>query len=287
VQRSYAECAEGYGFLISPCPPGDPQKKGRVESGVKYLKGNFLPLREFRTITDANQQLIRWIVEEAGNRIHGTTKQKPLSAFVETERCLLQPLPHRPPELATWAKVKLHGNCHVQFENAYYSAPFRLVHRELWLKATETTVRLFYNLEMVALHPRLRKPGARSTLDAHLPPEALAYKMHDPQWCLKHAETVGPSCQALIEGLFADRVLDNLRAAQGIIRLGQKYGTGRLEAACRRALGFDNPRYRTVKTILAKGLDQEPSPETAFASLSEPYTGKARFCRDITTLLTH
>jgi len=37
VQRSYAECAEGYDFKIDPCPPHDPQKKGIVESGVKYV----------------------------------------------------------------------------------------------------------------------------------------------------------------------------------------------------------------------------------------------------------
>ena len=59
VQRSYAELAEGYGFLISPCPPGDPKKKGRVESGVKYVKGSFVPLREFRSLADANGQLRR------------------------------------------------------------------------------------------------------------------------------------------------------------------------------------------------------------------------------------
>lgn len=285
VQRSYGECAEGYGFIISPCPPRDAKKKGRVESGVKYLKGNFMPLRSFRTIQDGNHQLKQWILEVAGNRIHGTTKQKPLSAFAETERCLLKPLPANPPELATWAKVKLHGNCHVQFENTYYSAPFRLVHQELWLKASETTVKLFSDLNLVALHPRLRKPGSRSTIDAHLPPEALAYKMQDPQWCLKQAKTVGPCCEALIETLFADRVLDNLRAAQGIIHLGKKYTPARLEAACKRALHFDNPRYRTVKLILAKGLDQEQSPQTAFDQLGETYTGKGRFCRNLNTLL--
>lgn len=285
VQRSYGECAEGYGFLISPCPPRDPKKKGRVESGVKYLKGNFMPLRKFRTITDSNQQLRRWILEVAGNRIHGTTKQKPLSTFAETERYMLQPLPDVPPELATWKQVKLHGNCHIEFEKTYYSAPFRLVHKQLWLRATETSVRLFYHLEMVAIHPRLRKPGDRSTINEHLPPEALAYKMQDPQWCLKQAATVGPWCKNLIESLFADRVLDNLRAAQGIIGLGKKYGNTRLEASCQRALRFDNPRYRTVKLILAKGLDQEPSPESAFDYLGEVYTGKGRFCRDINTLL--
>ena len=62
MQRAYAEIAEGYGFLISPCPPRDPQKKGIVESGVKYIKNNFLPLRDFRDITDANRQLLEWIM---------------------------------------------------------------------------------------------------------------------------------------------------------------------------------------------------------------------------------
>ena len=49
VQRSYAECAQSYGFIISACPPYDPKKKGRVEAGVKYVKKNFMPLRDFRS----------------------------------------------------------------------------------------------------------------------------------------------------------------------------------------------------------------------------------------------
>jgi transposase len=52
VQRAYAEAAEGYGFRIDPCPPADPQKKGVVEAGVKYVKGNFLPTRTFRDLHD-------------------------------------------------------------------------------------------------------------------------------------------------------------------------------------------------------------------------------------------
>ena len=285
VQRAYGECAEGYGFIISPCPPADPKKKGRVESGVKYIKRNFMPLRDFRNLSDANRQLKDWILQTAGNRIHGTTKQKPLCAFIETEKPLLAALPDVAPELATWAKVKLHGNCHVHFENCYYSAPFRLVHQQLWLKATETSVKLFRNLEVVAVHPRKKKPGARSTIDDHLPPEALAYKMQDPQWCLKQARHIGPSCTELIEKLFSDRVLDNLRAAQGIVGFAKKYGKNRLEAACQRALLFDNPKYRAVKIILQKGLDQQACQQTAFDRLGEAYTGNGRFYRNINTLL--
>ena len=109
VQRSYAECAEGYGFLISPCPPRDPKKKGRVEAGVKYVKRNFMPLREFRSLADANRQLKEWVLETAGTRIHGTTKQQPLTLFADFEKSSLKPLPDVPPELAFWAKHKLHG----------------------------------------------------------------------------------------------------------------------------------------------------------------------------------
>jgi hypothetical protein len=65
--------------------------KGRVESGVKYVKANFFPLREFRSLGDANAQLSEWVLGTAGNRIHGTTHEKPLTRFTETEQHLLKP----------------------------------------------------------------------------------------------------------------------------------------------------------------------------------------------------
>lgn len=280
VQRSYGALAEGYGFLISPCPPAEPEKKGRVEAGVKYVKNRFLPLRSFRSLADGNTQLMRWVMGTAGNRVHGTTKQKPLTLFAETERYRLKPLPDVPVEMATWAQAKVHGDCHIRFEKAFYSAPFRLVHQSLWLRVTDTTVKLYHDLGLVAVHPRLRKPGDRSTVEDHLPPEAVAYRMQDPQWCLKQAEGIGPSCHELVQQLFDDRVLDRLRAAQGIIALAKRYGTARLERACSRALFFQNLRYRAIKSILEQGLDQLPSgdprPKRALAST---YTETARFLR--------
>ena len=124
--------------------------------------------------------------------------------------------------------------------------------QSLWLRACETTVRCFRDHELVAVHPRLHQPGRRSTVDEHLPPEALAYKMQTPQWCLNQAQEIGPGCHELIETLFAHRGLDNLRAAQGVIGLRKKYGNNRLDAACLRALAHDSALYRTVKTILDK-----------------------------------
>ena len=91
-----------------------------------------------------------------------------------------QSLPDVPVQIAVWSELKLHGDGHVRFERCFYSAPFNLVHRKLWAKTTDTTVCIYCDLELVAVHPRLRKPGSRSTVDEHLPPEAIAYKIQDP-----------------------------------------------------------------------------------------------------------
>jgi transposase len=286
VQRSYAEYAEGYGFIISPCPPYDAPKKGRVESGVKYVKRNFLPLRDFRNqVQEANRQLQSWTLETAGNRIHGTTHQKPLTLF-ETERYHLQPLPNQPPECATWQRVIVHGDCHVSYLKCRYSAPYKLAKQTLWLRASETTVRLFRDYELIAVHPRLFVPGSKNTLDEHLPPNALAYAMKDPQWCLDNARKIGIHCETVIHQLLSHSVVDYLRAAQGIISLQKKYGDARLEAACHRALVFQSVSYKTIKSILQKGLEYAPLPEqNAFDALTETYTGNGRFSRDTSTLL--
>jgi hypothetical protein len=86
-------------------------------------------------------------------------------------------------------------------------------------------------------------------------------------------------------GLLSCRVLDNLRAAQGTLSLGRRYGTRRLESACQRALFFGDIRYQTLKSILAKGLDQQPLAE-ADQPLSASYTSR-RFVRPGAELWVH
>jgi len=286
VQRAYADCAEGYGFRIDPCPPRDPQKKGIVESGVKYVKRGFLPLREFRDLADSNRQVQAWVMEDAGNRIHGTTREQPLARFTSVERPLLVRLPDVPPNLATWARVKVHRDAHVQYCKCLYSVPFQLAGQSLWLKATDSMVQLYREHEMVATHVRQTRPGSRRTLEDHMPPEAQAWQLRDAQWCLREAERIGSACHALVHTLFSDRVLVRLRAVQGLLRLARKYGDVRLEAACSRANHFGTPTYQAVKIILQKGLDAQAA-LPAFDALSPTYTEGGRFLRDTHTLLIH
>ncbi len=258
VQRVYRECAEHYGFLIAPCRPRTPEHKGKVEQGgVHYVTRNCLAGRAFRDVHDANGHALRWCLDTAGRRIHGTIKQQPLVLFETVERAALLPLPATPWLPVTWKQAKLHPDCHVVFAGAYYSAPHRLIGHRLWVRATASQVQLFHEHALVATHLAAR-PGQRRTLHEHLPPDKVHFLLQTPRWCQEQAAAIGPTCAAFLAQLLGDRPLDRLRGAQGVLRLAQRYGAARLEAACARAAAAGEYRYLTVKTILAAGLDRQP-----------------------------
>jgi transposase len=264
AQQSYRECAEHYGFLIAPCRPKTPEHKGKVEQGgVHYVKRNFLGGREPTTITQANQDVVCWVNTTAGQRIHGTTKEQPLARF-ETERDALLPLPGTPYDMAVWKQVKLHRDCHVVFEKAYYSAPFRLVGQQLWVRGGTREVQIYTtDYQLVATHPRAQRPGQRLTHVDHLPPHKVPGLILSRDGCRQRASEIGPATRKVVDGLLDHRPEDRLRTAGRLLRLGERFGSQRLEAACARALRFDDPAYMTIKRILEQGLDAEEMPSTA------------------------
>jgi transposase len=280
VQRSFEEFAQDYGFIISACPPRDPKKKGRVESGVKYVKKNFLPLKLFKSLQDANRQLKEWVMGTAGNRTHGSTFEKPLARFTEIEKTLLKPLPLTSLEIGVWQKVTLYKDCHIRYLKCIYSAPHQLYGKMLWLKATQTCLAIYHDHELVAFHPRLFKPGQRSTKQEHLPANARFYFKRNQKWCLEQSEQIGKSCQYVIESLLTDPVRDLLRQAQSIINLAEQFGKTRLELACKRAITFNTVNYQTIKTILKQGLDYEKVIQDRFESFGSVYRGQGIFQRN-------
>jgi transposase len=281
AQQSYRECAEHYGFLISPCRPGTPRHKGKVEKGgVHYVKRNFLGGREPTTLSQANRDVRRWTLTVAGERVHGTTKERPLERF-EFERGALRPLPDTPYDMAVWKEVKLHRDCHLIFDQAYYSAPFRLVGQKLWVRGGSREVQIFTpDYQLVATHPRAQRPGRRQTHTDHLPPHKVAGLILTRDACRQQASEIGPATREVVDSLLDHRPEDRLRTAGRLLRLDDRFGPGRLEAACIRALRFDDPAYMTIKRILEQGLDVErlpgtnsPPPAVAFARLPAELVG--------------
>ena len=92
---------------------------------------------------------MQWVMTVAGRRDHGTTHEAPLKRFEETEQVLLKPLPAVAPELATWAQVKLHGDCHLQVHKCRYSAPYKLVGKTLDVRLSESSVRVYHQHTLV------------------------------------------------------------------------------------------------------------------------------------------
>jgi hypothetical protein len=116
-----------------------------------------------------------------------------------------------------------------------YSAPFALVGKALWLRANDGCVALYEGYVLVATHPRGQRKGQRVTTPDHLPPQAQWFFARDRQWLDEQASEVGPHCQQVIDWLLSDKIVERLRAAQGVIGLAKTYGRSRLEAACHRA----------------------------------------------------
>ena len=262
AQTSYRECAAHYGFRIAPCRVRTPEHKGKVEQGgVHYVKRNFLGGREPTSLSQANRDVQTWCKQTAGQRIHGTVKEKPIERFEVIEKSRLKPLPTTSYDQAIWKQAKLHRDCYVVFEGSYYSAPFRLVSQTLWICAGTRQVRLYNTkYELVATHERAAKLGERHTHPDHLPPEKLPGLLLDRESCWQEACAIGPGVQQVIETILSDPVMERLPSAGRLLRLRTRFGDERLEAACQRALAFGDPGYKTVKRILAQGLEQEPVP---------------------------
>lgn len=253
--RSYSDLAKHYSFQIDPCIAGVPEHKGKVESGVKYVKNNFLPLRTFKNFTDANRQLEEWNQIYARVRIHGTTMRKPAELFIAFEKAALLPLTTERFEIPIYKNLKVGRDIHIQFDKAYYSVPYGLRGKYVLGRKTESQVAIFYDNELVAVHFPIFA-GKRRTNKDHYPPDTGRYMEWDTEYCLIEAGKVGVNTRRIVHSLLKEEVIRNLRSAQNIIRLQKKYGEERLEAACTRAVYFGNYDYYSIKTILEKELDK-------------------------------
>jgi transposase len=278
VQYAYRECAEHYGFLIAPCRVATPEHKGKVEQGgVHYVCRNFLGGRTPTTLRQANADVQVWCNTTAGLRTHGTTKEKPLERFEQVEKACLKPLPENPYDIAVWKNVKLYRDCYVSFDQAFYSVPCRLYPGRVWICGGSRQVRIFdAKYHLVATHERAQKPGQRCTQLDHLPPEKVPGLIQDRDSLLADAQTVGPATLQTVQTLLDDPVLYRIPTAGRLVRLKNRFGVERLEAACQRALAFDDPSYKTIKRILVQGLEAEKQaipveipPATTFARSSE------------------
>jgi transposase len=273
LNRGYAELAAYYGVLVDPCRANHPKDKPRVERLMPYLRDSFFAGRLFSSLEEMNQAGEQWCLSVAGERLHGSTGQRPLDLFQRLEAPALRPLPAQPFEAVTWTQAKVARDCHVQVARALYSVPYRYVGKTLAVRISAYTVEFFLDQTLVKTH--LRVPNGRRQTDwQDYPADKARFFQRPPDWCRLQAQALGPAVTQVVEELLSRHALHYLRQCQGIIALAEKYGPEHLDAACRVAFAFGDPAYRTVRNILQKGLEGQvplPLPQGSSAPSTPAY----------------
>ncbi len=256
INRAYAELAGHYGVLIDPARAYHPRDKASVEAHQRYIRASFYGGRDWPTLAGMTADALTWCTQVAGSRRPRALEgRSPLEVFDAEEAPVLLPLPESPFELAAWSRPKVAPDAHAKVGRTLYSVPYRLIGVRLDARATAAVVEFYLDATLVKTHPFQAR--GRRTDWADLPEQKVGFFMRTPAWCRAQAGIVGPACEAVISELLSVNALFRLRQAQGVLRLGQRHGDARLEAACARALEAGDPSYRTVRGILAAGTEND------------------------------
>jgi transposase len=261
INDTFMEYAQSRGFHIDTARIRHPTDKPRCERVVHYTRHNFFAGESFRDLLDVRTRAQTWCTETAGRRIHGTTCLRPIEVFRTEEQPLLLPAPSAPFDIPRWSSPKVHRDFHCEVARAIYSIPHHLVGKRLKARADSVTVKFYLRGELVKVHPK-KPPGQRSTDPADLPSGTEVYATRDLARLLAMAEEAGPAI-----GLYAGALLDTplpwtkMRQVYRLLGLVKKWGAGRVEEACRRALEAEALNVNLISRMLERAKEAEEHPE--------------------------
>ncbi len=266
LNPTYAEMAEHYGCAVLPARPRHPRDKAKVETGVLIAQRWILAVlrhRTFYSLAELNTA-IRECLERLNTRPLRRMQKSRRELFESLDRPEALPLPPKAYEYAEWRKATVNIDYHIDVEGHYYSVPFRLLREKLDVRLTATTLEALHKGERVAAHARSYVSGKHTTSPEHMPPEHRFYAEWSPSRFIQWASKTGVATAEVVERMLASRTYpeQSYRACLGIMRLSRQYKPSRVEAAARRALEFNTCSYRSMRSILALGLDFHAEMET-------------------------
>jgi len=264
---TYRDFAEHYGTAIVPARVYKPRDKAKVECGVLGVERRILAKlrnRKFFSLAELNQAISCLLVEynrRPFQQLEGSRR----SLFEKVDKPALMPLPRTRYEYAEWNKARVSLDYHVRADDHLYSVPYRLVKEEVHVRSTITAVEIFHNSARVASHIRSHQKHRHTTKSEHMPEGHRAHAQWPPERVIHWVGKAGQATAEVAEKIIASRrhPEQGFRACMGIKRLGEIYGTDRLEAACKHALAIQSTSYRSIKSILGNELDKKPLPDAS------------------------
>jgi transposase len=244
----YRDLLAHYGAVALPCRIRDPDRKGKVESGVGHAQNTPLKGQRFESLAMAQSYLDHWEERWADTRIHGTTKRQVATMFAE-EKPSLKPLPLEPFRYYQYGERTVHLDGCVEVEAAYYSAPPGWITRLVQVQWDGLHVRLLDPRTGQLLREHLRQARGRRRIKEEDRPKRTPLGTVQ---LLERAVTSGPNIGQFTKALYELQAEAAVRRIQGILAFTKKYGVARVDDACAAALELQAYDYRFVRRYLER-----------------------------------
>ena len=252
---TFLDYAQARGFAIDPARVRRPTDKPRVENAVRYVRCAGFKGENFVSLEQAREWMISWARDEAGNRIHGTTRRRPKEHFELEERHLLLPAPESGYDVPMYADAKVGRDHHISVAKALYSVPGEHIGKTVQVRADRSLVKIFWRGQLIKTHPR-KQPGGRSTDPADYPQHKRVYAMRDVDYlrrvALSHGVGVGSYAARLLESPLP---WTRMRHVYKLLGLVHRYGPERVNDACGRALDLDVVDVYRISRMLERALE--------------------------------
>jgi transposase len=249
----YRDLLAHYGVVALPCRVNDPNRKGKVESGVGHAQRTPLKGLRFESLTDGQAYLDRWEHNWADTRIHGTVKRQVAELFAE-EKPALQPLPVAPFRYYAHGERRVPLDGCVEVEGAYYSTPLGWIGRQVQVQWDERHVRVLDPKTGQLLREHQRQPRGRHRIAEEDRPRRTP---QGTQQLLHRTRHAGERIGTLAQRLYEQQGQAAVRRMQGLLALAKKHGAAAVDEACALALEVGVADYRFVRRYLER---QPPFP---------------------------
>lgn len=270
LNPTYQAFAEHYGTAVLPARPRKPRDKAKVEVGVLLAERWILAALRHHTFLSlsALNGAIAELLKKLNQRKFQRLDVSRSDLYEQLDRPALRDLPR---ESFHWEQIKMarvNIDHHVDVDGHFYSVPYTLHQEAVEVRLSDSMVEILHQGQRVASHPRSYLRGRFTTREEHRPKNHQVVLQWTPERLCNWGRTIGPSTAAALETIIAARPYpeQGYRSCLGVLRLADRFGKERLEAACHRAVDLQICSFRSIRSMLEKGLDRpetQSAPESA------------------------
>ena len=255
-----------YNTCLKATRPAKPKDKPSVEKSVHLSYQRIYARMRNETFysLDELRARVRQLLEEFNDRVMFKQGVSRREKYISEEKHLLRELPGEPFMLKSLTKAKVKPNYHVILGEDWhqYSVPHQYLGQKVTIVYDEQVVEVFIdNMKRIAVHKRDYRRNGYTTLPEHMPESHLKYKeqkgWNEDDFIIK-ASRIGEQTKIAINKLLGAKAFieQTYDGCLGVLRLADKYGNDRLEAACRRANTGSRINYKILHNILKNNLDK-------------------------------